>query len=164
MLEARIELLQQMPIFGGIRTDILAFLLDRSSVVRVRANDYFFREGDAAQSMFVIETGRAAILKLWRGEQHPLRNLETGDCFGEMALMDLKSRSASVVAIEECTALELSAGCLFELYEKDLEQFALIQMNMGREVSRRLRETDDRLFATMMDSSGIDAEHPLGST
>lgn len=164
MQDARIELLQQMPLFGGIRTDILAFLLERSDLVRVRADDYFFREGDAAQSMFVLEAGRAAILKLWRGEQHPLRNLDAGDCFGEMALMDMKSRSASVVAIETCAAIELSAACLLELYERDLEQFALIQMNMGREVSRRLRETDDRLFATLMGSPGADAEYPLRST
>ena len=31
----------------------------------------------------------------------------------------------------------------------DLKQFALIQMNMGREVTRRLREADNRLFAWM---------------
>ncbi len=164
MQEARIELLQQMPIFGGIRKDILAFLLDQSRMVRVLRNDFFFREGDDAQCLFVLETGRAAILKLWHGEQRLLRNLETGDCFGEMALMDMKSRSASVVATERCSAIELSAACLFELYERDLEQFTLIQMNMGREVSRRLRETDDRLFATLMGSPGVDAEYPLRST
>jgi CRP-like cAMP-binding protein len=114
--------------------------------------------------MFVLETGRAAILKLWRGEQHVLRTLEQGDCFGEMALMDMKSRSASVVATEDCTAIELSAGCLFELYEHDLEQFTLIQMSMGREVSRRLRDTDDRLFEAMMGSPCIEAGHLLRST
>lgn len=164
MQEARIELLQQMPLFGGIRTEILEFLVDRSSVVCVGENEFFFREGDAAHAMFVLETGRAAILKLWQDEQHLLRNLETGDCFGEMALMDMKSRSASVLAIEACSAVELSAGCLFELYEHDLEQFTLIQMNMGREVSRRLRETDDRLFEAMMGSPCIDAAHLLRST
>ncbi|MFO1207160.1 MAG: Crp/Fnr family transcriptional regulator [Burkholderiales bacterium] len=161
MPDARTELLQQMAIFGGIRTDILLFLLERANVVRVDADAYFFREGDFAQSMFVLETGRAAVLKLWRGEQHPLRTIEAGDCFGEMALMDMKSRSASVLAIEACTAIELSAGCLFELYERDLEQFALIQMNMGREVSRRLRETDDRLFESTMGSPCVDASHLL---
>ena len=36
------------------------------------------------------------------------------------------------------------------LYEKDLEQFALIQMNLGREVSRRLRLADERLFRLKM--------------
>ncbi len=161
MPDIRAELLQQMAIFGGIRSEVLAFLLERAGVIRVEADAYFFREGDAAQSMFVLETGCAAILKLWRGEQHLLRNLETGDCFGEMALMDMKSRSASVLALAACTAIELSAGCLFELYERDLEQFTLIQMNMGREVSRRLRATDDRLFEAMMGSPCIDASHLL---
>jgi CRP-like cAMP-binding protein len=164
MQEPRIELLQKMPIFGGIRDDTLAFLLGRSGMVHVRSGDYFFREDDAAQSVFVLETGRAAILKRWQGEQRLLRNLEQGDCFGEMALMDMKSRSASVLAIADCSAIELSAGCLLELYERDLEQFTLIQMNMGREVSRRLRETDDRLFEAMMGSPCIEAGHLLRST
>ena len=38
---------------------------------------------------------------------------------------------------------------LHQVYEQDLKQFALIQMNMGREVTRRLREADNRLFAWM---------------
>ena len=38
---------------------------------------------------------------------------------------------------------------LYKLYEQDPKQFALIQMNMGREVTRRLREADDRLFKRM---------------
>jgi CRP/FNR family transcriptional regulator, cyclic AMP receptor protein len=164
MQEARIELLKRMPVFGAIRDDILAFLLDRSPVVTVEKDGYFFREGEEGQSMFILESGKVAILKLWQGEQRLLRHLGTGDCFGEMALMDLLSRSASVVAVEDCTAIELSANSLYELYERDLEQFALIQMNMGREVSRRLRDADEHLFGAMMELPGIDAEHILRST
>ncbi len=54
MQEARSDLLKQMPIFGGIRNDILAFLLDRTAMVRVCRSEFFFREGDAAQSMYVL--------------------------------------------------------------------------------------------------------------
>lgn len=146
MPDARTELLQQMAIFGGIRTDILLFLLERANVVRVDADAYFFREGDFAQSMFVLETGRAAVLKLWRGEQHPLRTIEAGDCFGEMALMDLQPRSAAVRAEVDCEALRLDSGDLYRLCKHDLEQFVVIQMNMGREVCRRLRAVDEDLF------------------
>jgi len=63
-----------------------------------------------------------------------------------MALMDLLPRSASVQAIEDCTAIEVRPEHLHRLFECDVEQFALIQMNMGREVSRRLRVTDELLF------------------
>jgi len=62
-------------------------------------------------------------------------------------VMDLLPRSASVRAVEDCTAIRLSAANLYRVYERDLKQFALIQMNMGREVTRRLRETDNQLFA-----------------
>ena len=79
-----------------------------------------------------------------------LRHLEFGDCFGEMALMDLVPRSASVRAVEHCVAIELATAHLHGLYKHDAEQFALIQMNIGREVCRRLRITDDLLFRERM--------------
>jgi len=156
MQNARIELLKGMAIFGAVRDDILVFLLERSPTVTAQKDSFFFREGDQGPSMYILESGSVAVLKSWRGEERLLRKLKTGDCFGEMALMDMQSRSASVRALEDCGAIELSASSLFELYEKDLEQFALVQMNMGREVSRRLRDIDERLFEVMMQSPAIE--------
>ena len=70
MYEARIELLQRMPVFGGIRADVLQFLLGLCSVVSVQTNEYFFREHDQADSMFVLEAGKVAVLKSWRGQEY----------------------------------------------------------------------------------------------
>ena len=150
MLATRIELLQGMPIFGAIREDVLRSLVEQANVVAVPAGGYFFREGDDAQGMFVLEAGCAAVLKDWEGRKYKLHEFHRGDCFGEMALMDLMPRSASVKAMEDCSAIELRPDHLMRLFEHDVEQFALIQMNMGREVCRRLRATDERLFAVEM--------------
>lgn len=152
-----IELLQRMPIFGALRDDTLAFLLDRTRELHVAAGGWFFREGDAADCLFVLEAGSASVLKAWKGGLYVLRHLGAGDCFGEMALMDLMPRSASVRADQDCRAIELGAEDLYRLSEHDLEQFALMQMNMGREVSRRLRETDELLFAAGMGEGIPDA-------
>jgi len=146
MRATRIDLLQGMPVFGAIREDALQFLLEQACEVVVRAGEFFFRENDQATSMFVLESGKAVVLKGWRGHDIELHRLRAGDCFGEMALMDLFPRSASVCATEVCRAIELSAADLLRLFERDAEQFALIQMNIGREVCRRLRATDERLF------------------
>jgi CRP/FNR family cyclic AMP-dependent transcriptional regulator len=146
----RIELLQRTPVFGGIRADVLRFLLGLCPLVSVPANEFFFREHYQADSMFLLETGKVAVLKSWRGQDYLLRILKEGDCFGEMAVMDLLPRSASIRAVEDCTAIRLSVASLYQVYEHDLKQFALIQMNMGREVSRRLRETDNQLFRARM--------------
>jgi CRP/FNR family cyclic AMP-dependent transcriptional regulator len=146
MQATRIELLQSMPVFGAIRDDSLHFLLEVARVVAVRAGEPFFREGEPGSSMFVLEAGRAAVVKHWQGRDFVVNRLDAGDCFGEMALMDLHPRSASVHAEEDCRAIELDAADLHGLFKRDPEQFALMQMNVGREVCRRLRATDELLF------------------
>jgi len=139
-----------MPIFGAIREDTLHFLLDQVQDVHVDAGQFFFREGDQAELMYVLETGKVAVLKGWRGNESLLHYLQAGDCFGEMALLDLFPRSASVRAATDCTAMALGSADLHRLFERDAEQFALIQMNIGREISRRLRLVDDLLFRARM--------------
>jgi CRP-like cAMP-binding protein len=157
MQEARIKLLQNMPVFGGIRADTLDFLLQRCAVVSVPAHKFFFHENDEADSMFVLEAGAAALLKSWCGREYLLRTMKEGDCFGEMAIMAFAPRSASARAVEDCSAIRLSAATLHQVYAHDLEQFTLIQMNMGREVARRLRETDNRLLRAAMGAPDADA-------
>ena len=150
MPATRIELLQGMPIFGAIHDEALQFLLEQTRTVVVRAPDFFFREGDQATGMFVLERGRVAILKDWKGRPVLRHHLGVGDCFGEMALMDLRPRSASLQAVDDCSAIEITPEQMYRLFKHDAEQFALIQMNMGREVCRRLRSTDEQLFQVQM--------------
>jgi CRP-like cAMP-binding protein len=150
MNTARIELLQQMPIFGAIDDAALAFLLDAVPSVAVARGDFFFHEGDPADCMYVLESGQVAVLKDWAGHELVLHHLGQGDCFGEMALLDLFPRSASVRAEADCRALALTPDHLYRLYERDAKPFALIQMNIGREMSRRLRVADDQLFRAAM--------------
>lgn len=152
MDDARIETLKSMPVFGGLRTETLEFLLDLCPIISVAKDDYFFREADDGNSMFVLETGRAEVLKSWDGKNHQLHTFEAGDCFGEMAVMDLGARSASVRALEDCRAIEISAANLYKITTMDMKQFAMIHMNMGREVCRRLRAADEKLFSARMES------------
>ncbi len=150
MQPTRIELLQRMPVFGAIREDSLRLLLEYSRVVEVPAGQLFFRQHDPANTMFVLEAGKVVVFKSWQGQDVALHDLGAGDCFGEMALMDLLPRSASVRADTDCRAIEISAADLHQLYQRDTEQFALIQMNIGREVCRRLRATSELLFQARM--------------
>ncbi|HEY6512427.1 MAG TPA: cyclic nucleotide-binding domain-containing protein [Burkholderiaceae bacterium] len=150
MQAMRVELLQQMPIFGAIDDDALRFLLDPVPSITVPAGQFFFRERDPADCMYVLESGRVAVMKDWAGREMLLRHLGPGDCFGEMALLDLFPRSASVRAVDECRAMALTPAHLYRLFEHDAAQFALVQMNIGREMSRRLRDADEQLFVATM--------------
>jgi CRP/FNR family cyclic AMP-dependent transcriptional regulator len=144
--DRRIELLQRTPIFGAIQAETLEIILGGTVDVQVPAGSYFFREGEAAKAMFTLESGRVEVVKRWQGVDHHLRYLGAGDCFGEMALIDMSPRSASVLALEDCSAIRLTNADLLRVYQANVEQFALIQMNIARELSRRLRIANERLF------------------
>jgi CRP/FNR family cyclic AMP-dependent transcriptional regulator len=146
----RVEWLQRMPVFGALDEDALRLLVERAQHAEVTAGDWFFREGDPARSMFVLEHGQAVVTRQWRGREVELNRFGPGDCFGEMALIDLHPRSASVRALTDCRAIEFGPQEMLHLHEVDLEQFALLQMNLARELSRRLRATDELLFRAAM--------------
>ena len=142
-----------MPVFGGVSSETVMFLIERASEHTLNKGEFFFHEGDSATSMFVLESGAVSVLKMRDGKTHLVRELGEGDCFGEMALLDLYPRSSSIMATSRCHAIEIAQKSLFELYRKNLEQFTIIQMNIGREISRRLRLTDDQLFHRSVEGS-----------
>ena len=159
MADSRIALLQAMPIFGGISKELINYMLGHASVVSVPQGEFFFREGDPGNSLYVLEAGEVAIIKHWQGQNYVLRNLQYGDAFGEMALIDLFPRSAAVCATQNAKAIELTHDLLYDVYEKDLEQFTVIQMNLSRELSRRLRVADELLFKAKLCKNVNDDDH-----
>lgn len=148
MRQSRLRLLQEMPIFGGVEEQTLDFILDNANIVQVNTGEYFFREDELANTMYVLEKGKVEVVMAWQDKQYTLNFLNPGDCFGEMAIMGFRPRSADVRALLDCQAIELSTGLFSELYGVYPQQFTMIQMNMGREVCRRLCEADKRIFIT----------------
>ena len=140
------EALQQMPIFGGVDDKALHFLLARSRTGGYASGSHITREGETGTGLFVLLSGRVAVQRRWDDHEVLLRELGTGECFGEMALLDLSKRSASVLALQDCEVLEMETGLLHDFFEHDTRQFALMQMNIARELSRRLRTTFNTLF------------------
>ncbi|MCU7924432.1 MAG: cyclic nucleotide-binding domain-containing protein [Candidatus Thiodiazotropha sp. (ex Dulcina madagascariensis)] len=155
MQQARLGILQEMPIFGGIEEAVLNYLLSKASTIQLSRGDFFFREGDLDNSIYILQQGSVAVYRSWQGRQYKLRRLAKGDCFGEMALMDCKPRSAEVIALEDCSAIQITAAQLADLYHVNPEQYTMIYMNLGREVCRRLREADTRLFISERSSSTV---------
>ena len=156
----RIKLLQSMAVFGGISEPALRFLIERSSIRTRALGDVFFHEDDEAHSMFILLEGVVNIIKHWKGKAYTLEQRVAGDTFGEVALMELMPRCATVEAAQDCVALELPRTALYELYKENIEAFTLIQMNLGREVCRRLRQADQRLFEARHDTSLLETERP----
>jgi CRP-like cAMP-binding protein len=148
MGDEKIDLLHNTSIFAAMTPDALELLLDRAQDRKVPKGEYFFREGAEGTSIFVLVRGRVSVLKRWQGEEYMIRTLLTGDFFGEISVLDMLPRSASVLAEEDCEAIEFRAIDVLAIARHDLEQFTMIYMNIARELGRRLRHADELIFET----------------
>src|SRR5262249_5269549 len=93
--------------------------------------------------MFIVRAGEVEVRKrVGDGAETVLTRLATGDCFGEMSLIDIQPRSASVVALAETRLWVLTNMDLYRLYQLNLEAYAFLVQTICRELSRRLRRAD----------------------
>ena len=141
-----LALLRDMPIFGAVPDRALDYLNQRAERTAVAAGHWFFHQGDRGETMYVLRSGRVEVQRTLGDRVEIIGRLGGGDCFGEMALIALSPRRAGVRAVEDCLALGVGNALLYQLYGADPEAFTLIMMNLARELSRRLRQTEAMLF------------------
>ena len=144
------ELLEGVSIFGGLSDETLIFLADRLEQVSRAPGEYFFREGELASSVFVIQSGTAEVVKTREGEDFVFATFEAGACFGETALIEIAPQIAGIRAATQCETVALSKAVLHELSKHSLEQFTLVQMNLAREIARRFTILGQVLFEHSM--------------
>ena len=72
-------------------------------------------------------------------------DLAPGDFFGEMTLIEMQNRSATVVAESPAVLYELTAQKLYACYKADVHAYVIVLQNINRELSRRLRRADKRI-------------------
>ena len=121
--QQRIQLLQAMPFFGAVSDNTVSLILDLSQTLITVAGQYFFSEGDEGDSLYILERGQAIVFKHSQGSEYVLRRAKTGDCFGELALIAMESRYASVRAELDCQSIKIPSSALHSLYQQDREQF-----------------------------------------
>jgi CRP-like cAMP-binding protein len=145
-MSTRLDALRSISIFGGVADQALGFLDGHLEPVSVAAGETFFVQGDLGDSLFVLDEGRAEVVKSRDGRSLVLATLGPADCFGEIALIGICPRTATVRAVTDCRALRLSSRVLLQLYRDHPKAFTLVQMNLGREIARRLAALDDVVF------------------
>jgi CRP/FNR family cyclic AMP-dependent transcriptional regulator len=136
--------LRDIGLFGGLSDAGLEVLAKELPTVRVEAGSLVVREGDTSSEMFVVIDGELEVVKRAHdGSNVRVAMLGPGDWFGEMAILNVHPRSASVRALAPGVLISIGAEHVERLvYRRDLKDYALLLMNISRELSRRLRVAD----------------------
>ncbi len=135
------QLLLRLDLFRGLEQPELARLLAEAELVECKAGDYPIREGEQDHHLFVILAGKTAIYKRSLTIQKLIKELGPGECFGEMSLIECRSRSASVKAIHHCRLLRLDGDQIVKFPDISSKLFR----NIARLLSQRLRYSNDLL-------------------
>ena len=152
-------MLSQTEIFEGLDAEVLADLAVYSYCRRLERGDTLFSMGDRPDAMYVVLSGRIAIVTTASdGRDSVISLMEEGDLFGEMGLFDGRGRSASARALETSEVLAVPYGPVRKLYEEQPD-------HLWRVVSmlvRRLRATGSALTdAVFLDVVGRTAKRLL---
>jgi CRP-like cAMP-binding protein len=138
--------LREVGLFGALSDEFLEHLVSTLTVLRVTAGNSVFREGDPAREMYVVLDGEIEVLKKSRrGRETRVAILGPNDTFGEMSIIDMQPRSATVRALGPAVLLRISTEEMDALYRYDLKSYTLIVLNIARDLSRRLRVADGLL-------------------
>jgi CRP-like cAMP-binding protein len=136
--------LRESRLLQGLDDAAIERLAQELPVQAATVGEMVVTEGDLAADMFLVVNGELEVLT----SAGPDRDVRValfgpGDWFGEMAILGVEPRSASVRAVAPSLLLRVSAADLRRLlHEHDIAQYTIVIMNVARELSRRLRVAD----------------------
>src|SRR6266581_4341830 len=141
----------------GLSAAEMKLLATFSSEERFREGSMIFREGEKGDKLYIVLDGRVRISKFIPGVgEEALTVLDRGDFFGEMALIDDKSRSADAKAHDgDATVLSIDRATLNEILSMDPHASLQFLNLLCRMISRRLREINDKIVQWKYMSGGF---------
>jgi len=131
--------LQKYSLFGGVLPEQIDRIKPLFSYARYDAGDMPMREGDPNDKIFFIVGGRVSVSK----QGITIAELGEGATFGEMELIAVMPRIATISALAPLEVVTISNRALYEISKVDLKTFSLLVMNLARDLSRRLRRMDE---------------------
>jgi CRP-like cAMP-binding protein len=126
-----------------VRRRIAAAAVPRTN----RKGQLLFVEDDPGESLIVVRSGAVAVFRTSSsGERALLHVVRPPGVLGEVALLDGAPRSASVEAIERCSALALSRPAFLELVHANPRILDSVLNSLGSLIRRLTEQNTDHVF------------------
>jgi len=146
--KTRRDFLETIPIFAGLNAGSVSEIAAAVQEMGFHAGNIIVREGESGNRMFIIQSGRVEVVKhLAQLHETVLAVLGPKDFLGEMSIIECVARSASVRAVEDTSLFALRGTDLYRLFQHHSDQYAIVILNIARDLSRRLRALDEKFSA-----------------
>ena len=131
-------MLQRSPLFRGLSSPALERIAGLAVQRGFRGDEIVFSQGDAGDALYAVVTGRVRISAgAADGREIYLNIMEPGDTFGEIALLDGGTRTASATATIPSELVSIRRDHFFGLLEREPK----VALELLRLCGERLRWT-----------------------
>jgi CRP/FNR family transcriptional regulator, cyclic AMP receptor protein len=145
--------------FEHLNDDDLLALAKVIDELKVPEGHTLFQAGDPGDSLFIVRVGQIELfIKDTAGQKIVLTTAETGDMFGEVAMLDSGPRTATALALTDCEVLVLDRDDLILLFQRKPEA-ALLMLGALSGLTRKA----DELLRTRV-SRNVNEEIEVHST
>lgn len=122
-------------------TDKLASISTR---MQFKSGEYMMRDDDDSRDLMILAGGRAEVRTQ---AEDVIGYLKSPMPFGEVAFLDGKRRSGSVVAVEDCTVVQIPEQALRDLLRAEPVMAVRALMNLSHILCDRLRKANQQIAA-----------------
>lgn len=146
-----VQILKGVDLFNGLNTDQLQRLVSISQREVYDADAIIFNQGDRGDKMYIVMSGQVELrFDDGKGGDQAALYLGSGQIFGEMALLDQGTRSATIIAVQDGTELSVISNSDFlALCSTDTAIGYVMMRNMALDLSFKLRHKNLNTAAGM---------------
>ncbi|MBI5739806.1 MAG: Crp/Fnr family transcriptional regulator [Nitrospirae bacterium] len=136
------KFLKRISLFRNFNTRSLQCVLGEFKVITVENNEDVVFQDDEGTDLYIVLKGKVKVsLTGLDGNEFILTELKEGDFFGEMSLIDGKSRSANVIALEDTTLGVLPR----DMFICTMKENNAIAFDLLEALIQRLRKSNDMI-------------------
>ncbi len=129
--------------FGALSDTTVVHLIRCGEVLALDPGEVLFEAGEPSECFYVILKGHLAFHKYHQGHYGFIRNYHFGENIGFVGMIALHRRIGRAEAVDEVVVVKISTRLFNELYESDTQEFALLLMNLSRDMARGIRALDN---------------------
>lgn len=132
--------LRSVPMLAGLTDDFIDRLRERCELVRYEPGQIICRQGDAADSFFLVRIGFVKVTQTFPGGEIVLQYLSRGNYFGEMGLLGAGVRTATCSALDHVEVVRIHGDDFHDM----LDRFPEIRAKIEAEAAGRLAQNEER--------------------
>lgn len=127
--------------------------------VTFEKGEIIYRQGESGNCMFVIKEGNVGLYKTSRGNTEQMGELEKGDFFGELSILESSPRGETSKALTKCFVVVIHRATFVKMLKSNME----IAIRMLQKLSTKIRLSEERIDSLLGRVSAAESQAGLST-